>query len=151
MPCTTEIGSSFISHRRLRSTGFTLLELLVVMVIIGLLAAYVGPKYFTQVGRSKVQVAQVQIAAFAKALEQYRIDTGRYPGTLSGLAALYAQPSNEPNWQGPYLNKNMPLDPWGSAYRYKSPAAEGREYEVVSYGADGTEGGLDDNADVISW
>jgi general secretion pathway protein G len=131
--------------------GFTLLELLVVIVIIGLLAAFVAPRYFSQIGRSKTQIAKVQIEAFAKALEQYRIDTGHYPGAAEGMSALYAQPANDPNWQGPYLKKSIPLDPWGNAYIYKSPGTAEREYELVSYGADGAGAGEGENADVTSW
>lgn len=91
--------------------GFTLLELLVVMVIIGLLAAYVGPKYFSQVGKSEIKMAQAQIDALEKALHQYRLDVGSYPATENGLTALITQPNNEPRWQGPYLSKAPPQDP----------------------------------------
>ena len=94
--------------------GFTLLELLVVMVIIGLLAAYVGPKYFSQVGKSEVKMAQAQIDALEKALHQYRLDVGSYPATEQGLAVLVTRPSNESRWQGPYLAKMPPSDPWGA-------------------------------------
>ena len=98
------------------SRGFTLLELLVVMVIIGLLAGYVAPKYFSQIGKSEVKIARAQIDALEKALDQYRLDVGRYPSTEQGLAALVAPPANEPKWQGPYLKKAVPPDPWGHAY-----------------------------------
>ena len=93
--------------------GFTLLELLVVMVIIGLLAAYVGPKYFAQIGKSEVKTVKAQIVGFEKALQQYRLDTGRFPTTEQGLAALQARPANVAKWDGPYLEKALPMDPWG--------------------------------------
>ena len=100
--------------------GFTLLELLVVMVIIGLLASYVGPKYFGQIGKSEVKTARAQLDSFGKALDQYRLDTGHYPATDLGLNALVARPANEPKWSGPYLTKAVPMDPWGSILIYKS-------------------------------
>lgn len=130
--------------------GFTLLELLVVLVIIGLLASYVGPKYFSQVGKSEVKVAQAQIQAFEKALVQYRLDTGRFPTTAQGLNALVTRPANEPKWDGPYLGKAVPLDPWGKTYVYRSPGQHG-EYDLWSYGKDGQPGGTGENADVTSW
>src|SRR5215217_4081774 len=96
--------------------GFTLLELLVVMVIIGLLAGYVGPKYFAQIGKSEVKATRAQLDALAKALDQFRLDTGHYPSTEQGLVTLVERPANEPKWAGPYLTKNVPLDPWGQPY-----------------------------------
>lgn len=134
--------------------GFTLLELLVVIVIIGLLSAFVAPKYFGQIGRSKVQIAKAQIESFEKALDQYRIDTDHYPDTAAGLVALAVAPAtSEANWRGPYLKKGVPLDPWGKAYIYKSPGSDGRDYEISSGGADGATGGdaKGDNADIVSW
>ena len=105
-----------------RSAGFTLLELLVVIVIIGLLAAYVGPKYFSQLGKSEVTIAKAQIEAFEKSLDTYRLDVGRYPSTEEGLAALLAAPaSGAAKWNGPYLKKAVPLDPWGHAYQFPRP------------------------------
>lgn len=130
--------------------GFTLLELLVVMVIIGLLAGYVGPRYFAQVGKSETKAAMAQIDAFAKALDQYRLDTGRYPSTEQGLAALVARPANEAKWAGPYLNKAVPVDPWGRPYQYRQPGQHG-EFDIFSYGKDGQPGGTADAADVTSW
>jgi general secretion pathway protein G len=132
-------------------TGFTLLELLVVVVIIGLLAAFVAPKYFGQIGRSKIQITKAQIEAFEKGLDQYRIDTGHYPSSEAGLVALFVQPANEPNWHGPYLKKGIPPDPWSHAYVYRVPGNDGREYDIVSYGADGQQGGAAEDADVVSW
>jgi general secretion pathway protein G len=142
--CT--IGQSL---RRTR-LGFTLLELLVVMVIIGLLAGYVGPKYFSQVGKSQVKAAHAQIDALEKALDQYRLDTGRYPVMEQGLAALVTRPPNEPKWDGPYLKKNVPVDPWGNAYVYKIPGEHG-EFDLVSLGKDGQLGGTGEAADINNW
>lgn len=102
-------------------SGFTLLELLVVMVIIGMLAGYVAPRYFSQIGKSERRTAQAQLEAFSKALDQYRLDTGHYPRTDQGLAALVAKPADEPKWDGPYLQKAAPADPWGNAYVYRQP------------------------------
>ena len=130
--------------------GFTLLELLVVMVIIGLLAGYVGPKYFSQIGKSEQKTAKAQIISFGKALDNYRIDTGHYPGTEYGLAALNAKPNNEPKWKGPYLAKKMPADPWSRAYQYQMPGHYG-DYDLWSLGSDGSVGGEDEKADVVSW
>jgi len=131
--------------------GFTLLELLVVIVIIGLLAAFVAPKYFGQIGRSRIQIARAQIDSLGKALDQYRIDTGHYPSSDAGLVALTVAPANEPMWHGSYLKKGVPLDPWGNAYVYKMPGSDDHEYEIVSYGADGKQGGTGDDADIASW
>jgi general secretion pathway protein G len=130
--------------------GFTLLELLVVMVIIGVLASYVGPRYFSQVGKSETKAARAQMDAFDKALEQYRLDVGRFPSTEQGLGALYARPANELKWQGPYLKKPPPADPWGSPYQYKSPGEHG-EYDMVSFGKDRRLGGSGEEADIKSW
>lgn len=127
--------------------GFTLLELLVVMVIIGLLAAYVGPRYFAQLGKSELKVAKAQIEAFGKALDTYRIDVGRYPATEQGLAALTTAPGNEPKWQGPYLEKQVPNDPWGKPYVYRSPGQNG-DFDLLSLGKDGQPGGDKENSDV---
>jgi len=133
-----------------RTNGFTLLELLVVMVIIGLLAGYVGPKYFSQIGKSEVKSAQAQLDALGKSLDQYRIDTGHYPSTEQGLAALDTRPANEPKWDGPYLKKSVPPDPWGKPYVYKQPGEHG-EYDLYSYGKDGQPGGSKEAADITSW
>lgn len=131
-----------------RNAGFTLLELLVVIVIIGLLAAFVAPKYFGQVGKSKTQMARAQIEALDKAIDQYRLDTGAYPTTAQGLIALTVAPAAEGNWHGPYLKKGVPVDPWGNAYVYKSPGGDDREFEIISYGNDKTASGTGEAADV---
>jgi len=130
--------------------GFTLLELLVVMVIIGLLAGYVGPKLFAQIGKSETKVTRAQIDALQKALDQYRIDIGRYPSAEQGLAALVNKPADEPRWTGPYLAKAVPADPWGRPYLYTMPGQHG-DYDLVSYGRDGQPGGDGDNTDLTSW
>ncbi len=132
------------------SKGFTLLELLVVMVIIGLLAGYVGPKYFSQIGKSEVKATRAQLDALGKALDQFRLDTGHYPSNEEGLAALVVRPPNEPKWEGPYLTKDVPLDPWGNAYVFKNPGDHG-EYDLFSYGKDGKPGGEGEAADVTNW
>lgn len=142
----------FAAFRHLKRTqvGFTLLELLVVMVIIGLLAGYVGPKYFSQIGKSEMKATHAQIDALGKALDQFRLDVGRYPSAEEGLAVLTARPANLPKWDGPYLTKNVPLDPWGNAYIYKFPGEQG-EYDLLSNGKDGQPGGESEAADITSW
>ena len=127
--------------------GFTLLELLVVIVIIGLLAGYVAPRYFSQVGRSEVQVARSQIDALEKALDQFRLDTRHYPSLEQGLDALVSRPANEPNWSGPYLKKAVPADPWGHPYVYRVPG-EKTEFQLFSLGRDGKTGGSGEDADI---
>ncbi|MFC5473628.1 type II secretion system major pseudopilin GspG [Paraherbaspirillum soli] len=133
-----------------RHTGFTLLELLVVIVIIGLLAGIVTPRYFEQLGKSNTKIARAQIDSIGKALDQYRLDIGRYPTTEQGLQALSIKPNNEEKWQGPYLQKAVPSDPWSRDYLYKSPG-DHDEYDLSSLGADGQVGGTGENADVGSW
>ena len=131
--------------------GFTLLELLVVMVIIGLLASYVGPRYFDQIGKSEVKAARAQLDAFDKALATYRLDTSHYPRTDQGLKALAERPSDEPKWSGPYLSKALPTDPWGKPYLYKNPGDDGHEFDVVTLGRDGQTGGTGLDADISVW
>jgi len=137
-------------NKKADQAGFTLLELLVVIVIIGLLAAYVGPKYFAQLGKSEVTVAKAQIEAFEKSLDTYRLDVGRYPSTEEGLAALLAAPpAAGTRWNGPYLKKAVPLAPWGHPYQYRAPGTKG-EYEIISLGKDGQPGGSGEDADITS-
>ena len=135
---------------RARVFGFTLLELLVVLVIIGLLAGYVAPRYFSQVGKSEAKVAKAQIVAFEQALHQYRLDMGRYPTTEQGLDVLLKKPANESKWSGPYLTKAVPMDPWGRPYAYRSPGERG-DFDLYSYGRDGRPGGNGDDADITNW
>lgn len=133
-----------------RRHGFTLLELLVVLVIIGLLVAFVAPRYFSQVGKSETKMARAQIKSLEDALDQYRMDVGRYPTSEQGLDALNAQPAGEARWQGPYLRKAVPKDPWGNAYVYASPGEHG-EYDLQSLGKDGQPGGEGEAADIVNW
>lgn len=129
--------------------GFTLLELLVVVAIIGLLVAYVGPRYAAQLGKSETAAARAQLEALARALDTYRLDTGRYPTAAQGLAALRERPAGEPRWNGPYLQKDVPPDPWGKPYVYRTPPAGGKgDFELLSFGRDGAPGGSGENADV---
>jgi general secretion pathway protein G len=132
----------------MKTRGFTLLELLVVVAIIGLLVAYVGPRYAAQIGKSEITVARAQMEALAKALDTYRLDTGHYPSAVQGLAALRERPAGEAKWNGPYLQKDVPADPWGRPYVYRAPGRKG-DYELVSYGRDGAPGGTGDNADIV--
>ena len=132
------------------AAGFTLLELLVVIVIIGLLAGLVAPRYFDQVSKSNTKIAKAQIDSLEKALDEYRLDVGAYPTTEQGLEALNTRPQNLDKWAGPYLKKAVPLDPWGASYVYKSPGEHG-EYDLLSYGKDGQPGGSGEAADVTSW
>jgi len=135
------------TQRRPRAAGFTLLELLVVMVIIGLLAGYVAPRYFGQIGKSEIKVARAQIDALEKAIDQYRLDTGRFPTQEQGLAVLVAKPDNEPKWAGPYLRRDVPLDPWGRPYIYRVPGQKG-DYDLLSFGKDGRQGGSGEAEDI---
>jgi general secretion pathway protein G len=132
------------------TAGFTLLELLVVIVIIGLLAGLVAPRYFDQVSKSNTKIAKAQIDSLEKALDEYRLDVGSYPTTEQGLEALNTHPQSVEKWAGPYLKKAVPLDPWGAGYVYKSPGDHG-DYDLVSYGKDGQPGGAGEAADVTSW
>lgn len=129
--------------------GFTLIELLVVLVILGMLAALVGPKLFTKVGKGKQSAAKTQIELLGQALDGFRLDVGRYPNTSEGLNSLVTNPGAE-GWDGPYLKKALPKDPWGKPYQYQSPGTHG-DYDLFSYGGDGAAGGDGENKDVASW
>ena len=118
------------------------------MVIIGLLAAYVGPRLFGQVEKSQQKLASSQIEAFSRALGAFRLDVGRFPTTEEGLAALRSQPSGMVKWNGPYLDKPVPLDPWDRPYNYRAPGTEGRDFDITSLGGDGAAGGSGDGADI---
>ncbi len=142
--------NKYAIKKQVSQYGFTLLELLVVMVIIGLLAGYVGPKYFAQIGKSEVKTARAQMDSLSKALDQYRLDNGHYPSSENGLTALNTAPGDEEKWKGPYLQKKAPNDPWGKAYQYKFPGEHG-EYDLWSFGNDGTSGGSDEAADIVNW
>lgn len=130
--------------------GFTLLELLVVLLIIALLAGYVGPKLFDKVGKAKSQTAKGQMKLIADSLDHYRLDNNRYPTTEQGLVALITRPTDTPKWQGPYLAKDLPADPWDRPYVYKSPG-DTRDFDLLSYGADGRAGGTGEDADLSYW
>lgn len=136
-------------NARTKYSGFTLLELLVVLMILGLLASLVGPRVFANVGKSEVKVARAQIAALETAIENFRVDTGRLPTNEQGLAVLEKAPPNDLRWAGPYLKKSLPLDPWGSAYQYRTPG-EKSDIEIFSLGRDGKPGGVGDDADIFN-
>ena len=130
--------------------GFTLVELLVVMVIIGLLAALVGPKLFPKLGKGKQSAAKAQIELLGQSLDQFRLDVGRYPTTQEGLQALSVNPGGVDNWDGPYLKKALPNDPWGKPYQYQCPGTH-NEFDIWSNGRDGVQGGDGEDKDVTSW
>ncbi|MEJ8851646.1 type II secretion system major pseudopilin GspG [Variovorax rhizosphaerae] len=134
---------------RLRKSGFTLLELLVVLLIIALLAGYVGPRLFGEVDKAKIKAAASQMKTLSDAMDHYRLDVGQYPSTEQGTKALVAKPDGAGNkWQGPYLAKDVPMDPWDHPYLYRKPGKAGKEYDLISLGADGKEGGSGIDADI---
>lgn len=130
--------------------GFSLLELLIVMVILGLLAGLVGPKFFKQEEKGRQKTAKSQIALFETAIDTFRLDAGKFPTTEQGLQSLRVKPDGMDKWDGPYLPKDVPLDPWGNPYVYKYPGEHG-DYDILSYGADGAPGGEGVNTDIVSW
>ncbi len=137
-------------YTRKGEAGFTLLELLVVVIILGLLASLVAPKFFGKLGMSRQKTAKAQIELLGSALDEFRLDNGRYPTTEEGLEALRTKPGDLPNWAGPYLPKPVPKDPWGRPYVYKSPGEHG-PYDLYSLGRDGQPGGEGEDADITSW
>ena len=140
-----------IENRRMANQkGFTLIELLIVMIILGLLAALVAPRMFRKVGTSKQKAAKAQISLFETALDTYRLDVGEFPTSDQGLEALREKPNDAKNWDGPYLPKEIPNDPWGNPYKYRHPGEHG-DYDIISHGADGQPGGDDEDSDVVNW
>ena len=137
-----------MKRRKKKEKGFSLIELLIVMVIMGLLAALVGPRMFGKVGKSKQNAARSQMALFETALDTYRLDVGKYPSTEQGLQALRTKPSDEEKWDGPYLPKSVPKDPWGHPYIHRR--TDNGEVEMISLGANGTEGGEGEDKDISS-
>ncbi len=139
------------SQERKSEKGFSLIELIVVLVILGLLAAVVAPRVYDKLARGKEQIAKIQIKELEGALQLFSFDNGRYPTTMEGLDALIQNPGNLPSWRGPYLGKaELPKDPWGRPYVYRCPGQHG-DFDLLSYGPDGVEGGEGENADITSW
>ncbi|TAN45588.1 MAG: type II secretion system protein GspG [Nitrospirae bacterium] len=141
-----KIRKGFVRNKK----GFSLVELLVVMVIIGLLASLVAPKLFPKLGKGKQAAAKAQIELYGEALDHFRLDVGRYPTTQEGMNALIANPGGVAKWDGPYLKKGIAADPWGAPYIYQSPGAHG-DYDLYSYGRDAKPGGEGEDADISSW
>src|ERR1700682_5744182 len=139
------------NRRRQSQRGITLIEMLVVVTIIALFAALVGPRLFSNVDKARRTAALAQINSFMTALGAYKLDTGTFPSTEMGLQALRVKPENVPQWAGPYVTKDIPLDPWGRPYLYKYPGEHGDEPDVISLGADGEPGVEGVNADIVSW
>jgi general secretion pathway protein G len=139
-----------LKDRRQRQAGFTLIELMIVLFILGLLAALVAPRLMGRVGKAKIKTAQTQIQMLATALDLFHLDVGRYPSDEEGLNVLFAKPDTLASWSGPYLDKQVPKDPWGRDYVYKCPGEHG-PYDLYSLGADGQPGGEGENADVTNW
>lgn len=138
-------------NRKTAEAGVTLIEMLVVVTIIGLFVAIVGPGLFKRADAAKVTAARSQVESFLTALGQYKLDTGAFPTTEQGLVALRVKPADIEQWAGPYMPKDIPKDPWGHDYIYKFPSEHGDEPEIISYGADGQPGGEGFNADILSW
>ncbi len=132
------------------AAGFTLIELIVVVAIIGLLAGLVVPQFIRQEEKATAKAVKAQIELLGTALDTFRLDVGRYPTSQEGLQALNQRPGGLERWDGPYLKKDVPNDPWGKPYIYKSPGEHG-PYDILSYGADGAPGGQDSNRDISSW
>lgn len=151
-------AAASIRHTRRRRSahrgerGFTLVEILVVITIIGLIMGLVGPRVLNYLTESKAKAAKIQIESFSSALDLYFLDNGRYPNSSEGLAALVQRPGSLTSWNGPYLKgATVPNDPWGNSYVYRSPGQHGTNFDIVSYGADGQEGGTGSASDIVSW
>ncbi len=149
MMVKSETGRTGTLPRR-RQGGFTLMELLVVLAILGLLMSLVGPRVLNQLGGAKSKTAAIQIKDLEQSLEMYKLDVGRFPSTEEGLVALVSKPASASGWNGPYLKSDVPLDPWNRDYYYKYPGEHG-ELDIFSYGQDGTEGGDGEDADIGNW
>ena len=135
-----------------RERGFSLLELLAVLVILGILAGVFAPKFLGQAESAKRKAAKLEIDQIGQSLDLYKLETGKYPTSQEGLAALVTAPSGAANWNGPYLKKTtVPKDPWGNEYKYVSPGDQNRPYDIISFGSDGKEGGDGDGRDITSW
>jgi general secretion pathway protein G len=139
-----------VAPLRRSQRGFTLMELLVVLAILGLLMSLVGPRVLNQLGGAKSKTAAIQIKDLEQSLEMYKLDVGRFPSTEEGLAALVSKPASASGWNGPYLKSDVPLDPWNRDYYYKYPGERG-ELDIFSYGQDGSEGGDGEDADIGNW
>lgn len=140
------------AYGRRMAAGFSLIELLVVLVILGLLAGLVGPNVLKWLGTANTDTAKTQIEMLGNALDTYRLEVGRYPNSSEGLQALVQQPPGANRWNGPYLRKEgVPKDPWGNEFQYRAPGEGGRPYDIYSLGADGVDGGEGENQDVVSW
>lgn len=140
-----------MTRRNRRQAGVTLIEMMVVVVIIALFAALVLPRMMRTVGKGQRAAAQAQINAYMTALAAYKVDTGTYPTTEQGLQALRVRPEGVNNWEGPYTDKDIGLDPWKNPYVYRFPGEHGDGPDIISYGADGQPGGDGENADIVSW
>lgn len=149
-PAPARPGSAGRRGRLGDQRGFTLIELLVVIIVLGLLVGLVGPRLFGRVGQSKQAAARAQIELFGAALDQYRLDVGAYPNTSQGLDAMWRNP-NVAGWNGPYLKKSPPKDPWGNPYKYRCCPGQFGEYDLWSEGADNAPGGDGESADIVSW
>ena len=143
-------GYLALTEKQHRAAGFTLIELMIVLFILGLLAALVAPRLMGRVGKAKQKSAQAQMQLLGTALDLFHLDVGRYPTEEEGLQTLFQKPDNVPAWAGPYLNKDVPKDPWGRDYIYKCPGEHG-PYDLYSLGADGQPGGEGENADITNW
>jgi general secretion pathway protein G len=147
MHCLSPVPRSSLVRR---SLGFTLIELLVVLAILGLLAGLVGPRVLSQLGGAKSKTAVVQIRDLEQGAELFKLDVGRFPTTQEGLEALVSAPPAAPGWNGPYLRKGLPTDPWGRPYHYESPGRNG-DFDIYTLGADNAPGGDGENADLCNW